>query len=610
MPAESTDARPEGAAEPLANAYRSLFEAGLTATLVFRMHREPRGAVVAANLAASALTGRSLSDLRASTLNDLVAPEFHASIRSWRSQLLAESRLEGTAVVLADGGERIPVTFRAGLVCLEGERLGVVVLCDAREEGRWRRELVAAKEAAEAANRAKSAFLANMSHEIRTPMNAILGYTQLLERTARLTADERRCLDIIDRSGVHLLALINDVLELSKIEAGFRQLREARLDLPALFDDVARMFQLGATARGLTLAVEHAPSGPRHVIADECKLRQVAVNLVSNAVKFTRSGGVLVRWVVREASTGPELEVEVADTGPGIDEHDLDRLFVPFEQGKVGACTRGGTGLGLALSRELVRLMGGEINVASRVGAGSRFRFTLPVAILPRVEIAAPATRTRGRVIGLAQLAPPPRLLVVDDDDDGRTWVTALLRDVGFEVREARDGAEGLAAFDAWPPDLVLMDLRMPIMDGYAATRAIRARLPEHRVAIIALSASALANERDGVLAAGADAWVQKPVHEPDLLDAIARALGVEYQHDSPPLRTPPPEAEALADLPEELAAPLRAAARVADYAGLLELIAALPADHAALATTLMRLARDYAYDRIEALLSPPRAER
>jgi PAS domain S-box-containing protein len=470
--------------------------------------------------------------------------------------------------------------------------------------------LLTAKDAAEAANRAKSAFLAHMSHEIRTPMNAILGYTQLLEREPDLSRKQRQHVEVIHRNGDHLLALINDVLEMSKIEAGYQKLVEGPFDLWGLLDDIERTFRVRADAGLLSFEVERSAEVSRYVVGDECKLRQILVNLLGNAVKFTSYGGVRLR--VRQAGDAvPRLVAEVEDSGPGISPDDLKALFRPFTQAPAGMQVQGGTGLGLAISREFSRMMGGDITAESEVGKGSVFRLEVPIALADGVMSARPGPPP-GRVVGIASQRGPVRALVVDDDADSRRWLAELLEQVGFEVREAANGMDAVACIEPWLPHVVLMDMNMPLLDGYAAMRAIRGKPEGQALAIVAVTATAFNEGRDAIFAAGADAWLRKPYREAELLEAIRKLIGVKYRYAPAPARsgTPLRCAEGtlpgtVSSLPPAIREEMRRAAHIADYARLSDLIEALSPEHATAATALQGLADRFAYEELETTLEP-----
>ncbi len=451
--------------------------------------------------------------------------------------------------------------------------------------------ILQAKEAADAANRAKSAFLAHISHEIRTPLNAVLGYAQLLQRDDRLLPDQHERVEAIARSGTHLLGLLNDVLEMSKIEAGRWEIVPGDVDLQGLLDDLGTMLRERAQAKGLSLDITCAAGVPRHVITDGRRLRQILVNLVGNAVKFTDRGGVVVR--VSAEADARRLVVEIEDTGAGIRPDDLGALFQPFVQVCASERARGGTGLGLAISREAARRLGGDITARSAFGTGSVFRVEIAFeAGATRAEVVAPARR----VVGVSERV---RILVADDDDDARAWLCQLLAQIGFAVRPARDGAEALALVESWRPRLVLMDMNMPVIDGYAATRAIKARPGPERPAVVAFTASALDTAREAIFEAGADGWLRKPCSEDELLREIQRQTRVVYQHAAP---APVP----VAHLSVALSAEIAAAARCADYERLGELIRALEPEHASVVRALEPLLARFAYDEIEAAIGAP----
>jgi signal transduction histidine kinase/CheY-like chemotaxis protein len=414
----------------------------------------------------------------------------------------------------------------------------VILSLEVRKRKRVERELVRAKEAAEAANKAKSVFLAHTSHEIRTPMNAILGYAQLLASEKGLDERQRGFVRKIAASGEHLLAVINEILDMSKIEAGKAHLEEAPFDLHAALHDAEAMARPAADAKGLSLSLEIARELPRYAIGDEAKFRQVALNLIGNAVKFTSRGGVRVAAGIDPGASGPGLpvRVEVSDTGPGIEEADLEKVFAPFERGGLGLSFAEGTGLGLSISRKLARLMGGDVSARSEPGRGSVFAFT---ARLKRSERGwRPAAKgpcaDEGEPIRLAE---PCSVLIADDRESNRDILARMLGGFGFEVLEARDGAEALEVYEERRPRIVLMDLAMPVIDGFEAIRAIRAREAASRLSpafIMAVTASTLEEDRSKVMDAGADGFLRKPFKLPELLAALSGAAKFERGEGCP----------------------------------------------------------------------------
>jgi PAS domain S-box-containing protein len=368
-------------------------------------------------------------------------------------------------------------------------------------------ELAAALDAAEAANRAKSLFLANMSHELRTPLNAILGFSALMQQDSGLTGRDREHLDIINRSGAHLLGLINDILDIAKIEAGRVQMERAPFDLGALFREVTDLMHGRATEKGLQLLLECAPEAPRFVRGDATKLRQVLVNLLGNAIKFTVKGGVALCLGVGPETVGTRLLIEVEDSGPGIAPEDQTRIFEPFVQASLAG--QQGTGLGLAITRQFVELMGGRIGVTSPWGQGSCFRVELPIEVAAELE--APGDQGEHEVLGLEPGQPDWRILIVEDQPENNLLLSRLLEDAGFQVCTAANGLEGIDRFQQWRPHFIWMDRRMPVMDGLEATRRIRALPGGEAVKIVALTASVFAEQRGEILAAGMDDILHKP---------------------------------------------------------------------------------------------------
>jgi signal transduction histidine kinase len=382
----------------------------------------------------------------------------------------------------------------------------------------------AARHAAEAANRAKSQFLASMSHELRTPLNAVLGYAQLLTLEGGLSARQARGLDTIHQSGQHLLALINDILDLARIEAGHTDLNPAPLDLCGLLQAVVNLMRVKADEKRLAFNFDAGPGLPDTVLADERRLRQVLLNLLGNAIKFTDQGTVTLRASAQaQDATQVLLRLEVEDTGIGMRPEDQERIFKPFEQ--VGDMQRraGGTGLGLAITRALVNDMGGQVQVSSEFGRGTRFGVELPLPVVPALEAAPRQEPSLTRYAG-----PARRVLVVDDVAANRMLMRDFLTNAGFEVALATDGSELLEAARGFRPDLILMDSVMPSVDGIEATRQLRRDAELAAVPVIAVSASATAEHRTACLQAGVNVFLTKPVSLEELQAHIARELGLK----------------------------------------------------------------------------------
>jgi PAS domain S-box-containing protein len=458
--------------------------------------------------------------------------------------------------VRKDGSTLTVSLIVTGVHGADGQLQGFLAIATDVTERRRAGELQrAAHEAALAANRAKSSFLASLSHEIRTPLNGIIGMIELMEQTP-VSPQQRGYLDTLGRSADSLLSLINDVLDISKVEAGKLELEEAPFDVRDLAHQATSVVSAQAERKGLALACVVGHDVPPAAVGDAARLRQVLLNLLANAVKFTEAGSVTLRVRRSECKVQNErekteeressssiphsalctLRFEVIDTGVGIPADRLAVIFEPFAQADSStARTHGGTGLGLTISSRLVERMGGKLAVASAPGKGSTFAFTLA---LRRAE--APAVgggkEAEGPSLALAPLGRPARVLLAEDNPVNQEVMTLLLEKAGFRVRLAANGEEALQAFEKEPFDLILMDLQMPGMDGLRATRLIRAREKAvgGHVPIIAVTANALSGERQRCLAAGMDEYLSKPIRGAELFPAIERLVGAGGREVTP----------------------------------------------------------------------------
>jgi PAS domain S-box-containing protein len=542
------------------------------------------------------------------------------------------------------------------------------VAIDVSDRKRVEQELAKAKEAAEAANRAKSIFLANMSHELRTPLNAILGFSQLITHSSNLSPDQIENIGIIRRSGEHLLTLINQVLDLSKIEAGRLKLNEQSFDLYQLLDDVKQMFSLKAKDKGLQLLFDRAANVPQYVVTDEVKLREVLINLLGNAMKFTTTGSISVRVELGDGKEMPNyqlpsfsgsawernypLHFEVEDTGTGIDPDELDRIFEPFVQTLSGQKVREGTGLGLTISRQFVRLMGGEISVRSQVGQGSIFKFDIQTSVVP--STATENQQPKREIIAIEPNQDGYRLLIVDDQDDSRRLLIKIFNSLGFELQVANNGKAAVEIWSSWKPHLIWMDMRMPVMDGYEATQRIRdleqgrivgagltnnyttgtdnltqpapldsSPMPQKRTVIIALTASTFEEERAAALSVGCDDFIRKPFREEEIFTCLSKHLGVRYIYEEPislPVGAASDEENAiptqermltvvdLAALPGDWLANLHQATLEGHIKRMQVLIEEIRPQHEFIAKALLDLANQYQFEQL-LILTQPRAD-
>jgi signal transduction histidine kinase/DNA-binding response OmpR family regulator len=481
-----------------------------------------------------------------------------------------------------------------------------------RQVAQKTKELKQAQIVAVRANRAKSTFLANMSHELRTPLNAIIGFAHLLVNSKKTAPEQQSSLDIINRSGEHLLKLINDILSLSKIEAGQITLESNAFDLYSLLDDLERMFQLKAQSKALQLVFERSSDVPQYVRTDESKLRQVLINLLDNAVKFAEVGRVKLTVKLLQSMTKKPipkffLQFSVKDTGRGIAPDEVSSLFKPFVQTETGRKSQTGTGLGLPISRSFVKLMGGDIQVKSQLGKGTVFCFYIKARSATKSEVYDQLPQKQ--VKGLASHQQQYRILVADDEPANRLLLTQILKSAGFVVWFADDGMEAVKLWQKYKPHLIWMDLRMPVLDGFQAAQKIRARPNGSNTKIIALSANAFVKTQELAMSNGFDDFVAKPFRDAVIFEKMALHLGVRYIYEEKSLRksredepaqqlTP----ESLSVLPRELIHKLYKAAACGDEQVVRLLIEQIPRSQKQIAGALTKLVDNMSLDIISDL--------
>ncbi|MBE9180340.1 PAS domain-containing protein [Oculatella sp. LEGE 06141] len=586
---------------------------------------------------------------RAEVIGQCYEPSVLEEDREWVAQQLQTIHPDNPVVcienrVIAQGQIRWTQWVNRGIFDEQGQKVELQgVGRDISDRKRVEEELARAKAAAEAANKAKSIFLANMSHELRTPLNAILGFANLMSRASLLPPSQQEQLDIINRNGEYLLQLINDVLSISKIEAGQLTLEESNVDLYALLDSLETTFRFRAEAKGLQwiyeggshcVCAEGRTGIPQYVQIDERKLRQIITNLVDNAIKFTEQGHVILRVAVKAT---PELEsepgcsaaasphllcFEVEDTGPGIASDDLNTLFDAFVQAESGRKSNQGAGLGLAICHRFVRLMGGAIAIDNRRKTGTVFQVSLPLKRL-QTDALQPVPLLKRRV-GLAPDQPTYRILVADDVEENRQLLVARLQLIGLDVRAAKNGQEAVDLWNSYWPHLIWMDIRMPIMDGFEATRHIRAMEQARQAGqksverqppltkIIAITASVFEEERQRILTAGCDDCVSKPCSEDIFFDKMSQHLGVRYRYDAvssaiaqPALISQAQLLEALSTMPPEWVAAVNCAARRVREREIVQLLEQVPESQASLKLAILTLVNEFELEQLIHLTQP-----
>lgn len=556
-------------------------------------------------------------DAQVRGLTDRDFPEIYAAEQARRIEAQdQEAWSTGAALqfeeqVLVHGQPRSLMTFKFPLLDESNMPYALCAIStDITDRKQAEDAIERARMLAEEASQAKSNFLANMSHELRTPINAIQGFSRRLAQDRNTPGDHREKLSLINRSGENLLGVINDLLDLSKIEAGREELRLEVFDLYAMLDEVAKLFELRAEGPGLRFALDIDPELPKYIKADRGKLRDVLVNLLGNAMKHTHQGVISMRAGNRPVPGDPamtRLRLEVEDSGAGISPEDRLRIFDAFYQAEKSRTASKGTGLGLAISKSYVEMMDGRIDVQSTLGKGSIFRVDVPVALAEAPEVVERRS-TGPAVLGLASGQPAWRILVVEDNADNRLLLSSLLREKGFEVREAENGEKAIALFQLWRPHLIWMDMRMPVMDGYRASARIRALAGGEAVKIVAITASAFDEQRPDILAVGCDEVVYKPFQDQEILDTMSRLLGVKYRYevsDRPAGQAPAtgPTVVMLAGLPPELRQDLSEAALVLDMEAIEDVLRRIQAQAPETARHLRALVQEYEMARIRELL-------
>ncbi|WP_017292846.1 ATP-binding protein [Geminocystis herdmanii] len=471
-------------------------------------------------------------------------------------------------------------------------------------------ELAKAKKKAEVASQAKSRFLANMSHELRSPLNIVLGFSQLMLNSRDVLENTKENLEIINNSGKHLLMLINNILDLAKIEAGKIELNPENIDLFHLLSQISQIFTLKAQEKNLDFTINYQHLSLRYINTDTLKLRQILINLLSNAIKFTSSGNITVNLKAKPLIL-PEYDLwfEIIDTGIGISKEDETKIFQAFQQSEIGKHTPEGTGLGLTITKQFIQLMGGDIYVTSQESIGSTFRFNIKVKeVKPNTIIQIPQ---KSRVIALAPNQPQYRVLVVDDKWVNRQLLIKLLQPFGFELQEAENGKQAIEIWQNWQPHVIWLDMRMPVMDGYETIKRIKSTIQGNATIVIALTTSVLGNQQQIILDAGCDDYVRKPFLDSTIFEILEKHLGLKFIYEKIPeinhhQKVTPTEIltlESLAIMPSQWHQELKKAVLMLDEKKMLFLIEQIPSNHHQIREKLRQLVSNFETEKIIDLL-------
>ncbi|GAK55095.1 putative histidine kinase [Candidatus Vecturithrix granuli] len=607
------------------NRLRTIFETSQAGIML----ADPRGVITFANQYMADLFKCALPNLIGSTYPDHIYPdERELGDHNMRRLIAGEIGVITLErhYLCADGSDFWGLLSSRRLEDEQGHLVGLVgIIIDISDRKQTEAVLQQAKDAADAANRAKSTFLANMSHEFRTPLNAILGFARILARHPETPRASDHAMTIL-HSGEHLLTLINQVLDLSKIEAGHITLNVKNINLLRFLEEVKDLFAMKAQQKGIRLIITYTPDVPQYVRTDDVKLRQVLMNLMSNAIKFTQTGGVTMRVTCQECkseafthqSSALTLFFEIEDTGPGITPEEQSLLFKAFTQTTTGRQMQEGTGLGLAISRKFVQLMGGDIHVNSEIGRGAMFSFHILVERVAESDAAQPPP-TR-QAIALVPGQPCYRTLIVDDNPDNRKLFMTLLAPFapgidseqgGLELREAQNGQEALELWQTWQPHLIWMDLRMPVLDGYQATQQIKATPQGQQTKVIVVSASVVDDDRQAVFAAGCDDFLRKPFQEADIFTLLEKHLGLRFiyeqetpsQTDQAVLLDADILAAAITEVSSDILQELAQATKQLDINLILHIISRIRVHQPLVADMLEPLAKNFDYEKILAAI-------